>query len=168
MVTRTLRRLYRRWLHIAFIGLVAANLIVDGLLMPPSARSIRLHDSGSLTHLVHTEQSFLDRHYGIYLELGDAMAGGTLVVPGKGLIDPHSARGLADVTVVERDYDPMEIVSDVVPDGPPLGVVEVGDAVVSYWILPAEGDPRWWIARNPEGLVLVPESRAQLPSQPGS
>lgn len=164
MTANTTRQFYCRWLPIVLVATSLANLVLNEFL-PVTSKSYRFHESGSLTHLVHTEQSFLDLHYGIYPEMGGVMGEATLVVPGGPEIDGHSARGLAGVMVVEREYDASDVPERAMPAGPPIGPIQVGDDLLEYWILPGEGDQRWWLGRIPEGMVLIPESVAPVPGR---
>ena len=157
-----LRRAYTRWLPLALGLTVAANLVVTSFL-PRPARSIRRHADGSLTHLVHTDQSTVDRRYGLYLELGDAADGDVLLVPLDSLIVSDIAEGLAGVTVEERDYDAGTLPVEAEPAGPPLGVFTTERGDLPYWILPDNEADRWWLAQTSEGIVVVPESVAPLP-----
>lgn len=156
-----LRSLYRRWLPLVLGLTVAANLVLERAL-PISARSIRFHDQGSLTHLVQTEQSTVARRFGLYLEMGDVAGGGTLILPPGSPLAADVAQGLSGVTVLVEDYDPQALPEELYPQGPPLGPFATPEGDVSYWILPG-ADIRWWVALIPEGIVLVPESLQPLP-----
>lgn len=157
-----LRRFYRRWLPAALVVTALANLVANEFL-PDSAQSFRLHQSGSLTHLVHTEQATVDRRYGIYMEMGDAMAGGVLFVPSASEVDPDLAKAFSDVRLKEREYDSRDVPADLLPEGEPLGVFQAGDDRLPYWILTDGGDTTWWLGRSPRGLVIIPESVAPVP-----
>lgn len=159
-----IRRLYLSWLPLA-LGLVAAGNLILSAFLPRSAQPVRLHDDGSLTHLVHSEQRSVDRRYGIYLELGDAMAGQVLYVPEDSMLEADIAQGLSDVTIIERAYDPTNVPLDVVPEGEPLGLFQTNAGELPYWIVPDGGDARWWLARSSEGILIISESVAPVPGE---
>lgn len=153
--------MYRRWLPVALAVTALANVAASPFL-PVSALPVRPHSSGSLTHLVHTEQRTVDLRYGIYMELGDVLAGETLYVPEDSPLSADLARGLANVILEELDYDPTDL-TGAVPEGEPLGSFQAEDERIPYWILRNGGDTRWWLGRTVEGLVVVPETVAPLP-----
>lgn len=156
-----LRRIYRRWLAPLLVATALANLVAAAF-VPTASQSVRRHESGSLTHLVHKEQRSVDRRYGIYIELGDALAGGTLVVyPGVEL-SADLARGLAGVEFEELDYDPT-VQPGFVPESEPLGSFEAGDVLIDYWIVPDGKSNRWWLGTVPGGVVVLPETTAPVP-----
>lgn len=157
-----LRSLYRRWLPFALGLTVAANLVLEQDL-PISARSIRFHHDGSLTHLVHNDQLTVARWFGLYMEIGDAAAGGTLIVPRISPLSADIAEGLSGVTVVVEDYDPRALPAEALPREPPIGTFATPEGDVPYWVLPGAHD-RWWLGFTPEGIVVVPES---LHARPG-
>jgi len=160
--THALRQFYRLWLPAALVLAILGNLVASGFL-PASAQAFRRHDSGSLTHLVHTEQRSVNLRYGIYMELADALAGGVLFVPEGSALNADLARGLSNVTVKERDYDPGDLSADLVPADEPLGRFEADDEELPYWFLSGDNDLRWWLGHTPEGLVIIPESVAPVP-----
>lgn len=164
MTVDTWRRLYRCWLPVALAVTAVANLVVDGFL-PPTSRMLQAHDSGSLTHLVHTDQRTVDRRYGFYMELGDAMSGKTLVVPQNvDDVDLVLARGLSDVEVERGSYDLSDVPNRIVPDHEPLGLHQADDEEpLAYWILRSDDAERWWLGRIEEGLVVIPESLESVP-----
>lgn len=163
MSPETLRELYRRWLPLALIVAAAANLVVNER-MSTLSQPLLLRDSSSLTHLVHSEQSFLDGRYGMYMELADVMAGATLYVPVDSPVSPHLARGLSDVSVVERDYDAEVLHGDLVSEAqPPIGEFRAGERDLPFWILSDDDDSRWWLAHTSEGLVIAPASVSPVP-----
>lgn len=155
-----LRLFYIRWLPIA-LGLTALSNLAAMFFLPQSAQPIRLHESGSLTHLVHTEQPSVDRRFAFYLELDDATDGGVLVVPVGSFVIPELAEGFADFEVVERQYDPTAA-SGAITEPPSLGTVETDDGDLPYSIIPGEANT-WWLARTDDGIVIVPASVAPVP-----
>jgi hypothetical protein len=143
--------------------LVATALVNLALtfFLPLSSQPLRPHAEGSLTHLVHTEQPSVNRRFAFYLELDDATDGGVLIVPVGSFVDSALVRGLADLEVEERDYDPTLVAGSVaVP--PSLGVVETDDGDLAYTIV-AGDDDTWWLALTDGGIVIVPESFAPVP-----
>ena len=153
-----LRRFYIRWLALG-LGLTAmANLAVS-FFLPPGARAIRPHAEGSLTHIAHTEQDTVDQRFAFYLELDDATNPGVLVVPVGSFVIPELADGFANLEVIERDYDPTELVLDGPQVEPTLGFVEVDEdgTLLPYFIVTGDDDT-WWLAETEEGIVVVPES----------
>lgn len=156
-----MRRFYDRWLPAALAITALANLVANTFL-PGSAQPFRPHNSGSLTHLVHTEQRTVDLRYGIYMELGDALSGGTLFVPEESPLSADLARGLANVTIEEMDYEPTDL-SAVPPRGDPLGSLQDGEDRIDYWIISNGTDAAWWLGQNSEGIVIVSKSVAPVP-----
>ncbi len=156
-----MRQIYRRWLPAALAVTALANVAATPFL-PSSAKPFRPHSSGSLTHLVHTEQRTVDLRYGIYMELGDVLAGETLYVPEESPLSADLAAGLANVTIEELDYDRADL-SDVPPRGQPRGSFQSGDERIDYWIVPNGTDAAWWLGQNSEGIVIVSESVAPVP-----
>ncbi|MGH8915684.1 MAG: hypothetical protein ACRDZM_14360 [Acidimicrobiia bacterium] len=154
------RRLYAKWLPLAFFMAAAANLVLT-LFLPPSAWPIRPHEDGSLTFLVHDEQPSVNRRYGFYMELDDATAGGVLVVPSDSFVQPELAEGFADFEVVEDDFDPS-LLPEELNDQPQLGIVETDDGDLPFFIVPGDGD-LWWLAVTDEGVFVVPDSVAAVP-----
>lgn len=161
MSSQRLRPLYRRWLPAVLALAAVANLVVDQFL-PSHAQTFRRHHNGTLTHLVHTEQNTLDLRYGIYMELADVLGGDTLVVPEGSPLSDDLARGLANITLEERAYDPTAL-SGVVPEGEPLGSFRADEETISYWVLSNGGGDRWWLGASPEGIVIVPDTVAPVP-----
>lgn len=161
MFIHALRRVYRRWLPAALALAAAANLVANGFL-PNASQTFRRHDSGSLTHLVHTEQRSVDLRYGIYMELADALSGQTLHVPEESPLNADLARGLANVTLETSDYDSADL-SGVPLRGEPLGSFQDGDERTDYWILSDGRETRWWLGQTSEGIVIVPETVAPVP-----
>jgi hypothetical protein len=159
--THALRRIYQRWLPAALAVTALANVVANESL-PKESQTLRRHDSGALTHLVHTEQRTVDLRYGIYMELADALSGQTLYVPEESPLSADLARGLANVTLEARDYDPANL-SGVPARGEPLGSFQDGDDRIDYWILSDGRETRWWLGQNSEGIVIVPEIVAPLP-----
>lgn len=158
-----LRRLYVRWLPLALALVAIVNIGINEFL-PASGQALRLHEDGSLTHLVHTEQLTVDRRFGFYLELGEVAAGGTLVVSPEAPVDARLVRGLADVMILEVDYDPHDLPPSVIPSGDPIGPFSTVDGDVPYWIIPGkQTEGVFWLGRTPEGIVVVPVSVAPLP-----
>jgi hypothetical protein len=155
-----LRFLYSRWLPLALAIATLANIVLT-FFLPPSALPIRLHNDGSLTHLVHTEQPSVNRRFGFYLELDDATDGGVLVVPVDSFVDPDLAEGLAGFEVIECDFDPSPIAEKIAGQAP-LGEVETENGNLPYFIIPGQGD-LWWVALTDGGVVVVPESVAPPP-----
>ncbi len=155
-----LRSLYTRWLPLAFVIATLANLVLS-FFLPGSALPIRLHDDGSLTHLVHTEQPSVSRRFAFYLELDDATDGGVLVVPVDSFVDPDLAGGFAAFEVIECDFDPGSITEEIAGQAP-LGEVETENGNLPYVIIPGQGDV-WWVAITDGGVVVVPESVAPSP-----
>jgi len=155
-----LRFLYARWLPLALSLAALANLVLV-FYLPPSALPLLLHNEGSLTHLVHTEQPSVNRRFGFYLELDDATDGGELVVPIDSFVNPDLAEGFADFEVVERDYDPS-LLPDAIAVLAPLGTVETDDGDLPYSIIRGDDD-LWWLALTDDGVVVVPESVAPVP-----
>ncbi|MFP3881972.1 MAG: hypothetical protein ACLFWH_06595 [Actinomycetota bacterium] len=161
MFTHALRRIYRRWLPAVLVVTALANLVANGFL-PRVSQTLRPHGSGSLTHLVHTEQRTVDLRYGIYMELADALSGQTLYVPEESPLSADLARGLANVTLETSDYDAADL-SAVPPRAEPLGSFQDGEERIDYWILPDGGEARWWLAQTSEGIVIVPDTAAPIP-----
>lgn len=158
----TLRRIYRRWLPLVLVLAALANSVANEQLTATS-QTYRRHASGSLTHLVHTEQRSVDLRYGIYMELGDALVGGTLVLPEESALDPHLARGLSGVEVIRLGYDPSHVPDQVMPEGQALGSLRAEGENLPYWVLPGEGVDRWWLGQTPDGIVIVPETVSPVP-----
>ena len=158
------RRLYVRSLPFVLAAGVSVNLILTTALRE-GHMPIRLHNEGSLTHLVRVEQRATDWRYGFYLELGDVAAGQLLRVPeGSHPIVAWMTRGLSQVELQVSDYDPSALPPEAVPQGPPLGELETqSDALIPYWILAGHG-PRW-MGYHQDGIVIVPESIARLPGR---
>lgn len=161
MFTDSLRRIYRRWLPAALAVTALANLVANEFL-PNVSQTFRRHDSGSLTHLVHTEQRSVDLRYGIYMELADALSGQTLYVPEESPLSANLARGLANVTLKTTDYDSADL-TGVPSRSEALGSFQDGDERVDYWILSDGKEARWWLGQTSEGLVIVPEIIAPIP-----
>lgn len=159
MSVSALRRFYQRWLPLALALTAVASLFADEL---TGSRAFNRHHSGSLTHLVHTEQPTVDRRYGIYMEMADALGGSTLVVPEDSALSGDLARGLANVELEERDYDATDV-SGVVLEGEPLGSFQAGDERVPYWIVSDGEGTRWWLGQTSEGIVIVPDTVAPRP-----
>lgn len=158
-----LRPLYRRWLPVALAVTAAANLVAH-VFVPLTAQPLRLHDEGSLTYLVHTEQRVVDLRYGFYEELADVMAGQTLLVPEGSPVDMDLASGLSGVTVVIGDFDPAApSVAELIDNEEPIGLLQVGEGEVPYWILAGADDQLWWLALAGGGIVVVPESVEPVP-----
>lgn len=155
-----LRFLYSRWLTLAIAIATLANVVLT-FFLPRASLPIRLHNDGSLTHLVHTEQPSVNRRFGFYLELDDATDGGVLVVPIDSFVDPSLAEGFAAFEVIECDFDPGAIAEDVAGQAP-LGEVETENGNLPYFIIPGQGD-LWWVALTNRGVVVVPESVAPPP-----
>lgn len=163
MVTMSAResrphRWYARLLPIVLATLGVFNLSTC-VALEPRYQPIRVHDDSSMTHLVHVEQTATDRRYRFYYELGDVAAGQTL----QALETPIVAwmtRGLSEVELVVADYDPT-LPPQAVPEGEPLGVMENEHGVFPYWILPGEGSR--WMGHYQDGIVIVPESVADVP-----
>lgn len=161
---RGLRRLYVRSLPFILAAVVSVNLILTTALREGQL-PIRLHNEGSLTHLVRVEQRATDWRYGFYLELGDVAAGQPLRVPeGSHPIVAWMTRGLSHVELQVSDYDPSALPPEAVPQGPPIGELETPDDVlIPYWILPGAG-PRW-MGYHQNGIVIVPDSVALTPGE---
>jgi hypothetical protein len=158
-----LQLFYVRWLALA-LGLTAlANLVIT-FFVPLGAQSIRFHEDGSLTHLVHVEQDSVDYRFAFYLELDDATDGGTLIVPVGSFVIPELAEGFADFDVVERDYDVTDPLPDDLDSGPTLGLVETDEegSLLPYSIVTGDGDV-WWIAQTADGILVIPASAAPPP-----
>jgi hypothetical protein len=156
-----LRRLYVRSLPLVLASVAVINLSISTWIQPRGA-PIRLHDEGSLTHLVHFEQRTTHRRYGFYMELGDVAAGQVLRVPEGAPIEVWMTSGLSGVELQVSEYDPSALPPEAIPHGEPLGVLSTrrnGD--FPYWILP--GDGPWWMGYHQDGIVIVPHSVAQPP-----
>jgi hypothetical protein len=156
-----LRRIYRRWLPAALAVIALANLVANESL-PKESQTFRRHDSGTLTHLVHTEQRTVDLRFGIYMELADALSGQTLYVPEESPLSADLALGLADVTLKTSDYDPADL-SGVPARGEPLGSFQDGDERPDYWILSDGIEAGWWLGQDTDGIVIVSETIAPIP-----
>lgn len=161
MFIHSLRRIYRRWLPAALAVTALANLVANEYL-PNASQMLRRHDSGSLTHLVHTEQRSVDLRFGIYMELADALSGQTLHMPEDSPLSPDLARGLANVTIETSGYDPADL-SGVPARGEPIGSFQDGDEQFDYWILSDGTATRWWLGQDSDGIVIVPETVAPIP-----
>jgi hypothetical protein len=155
-----LRFLYSRWLPLALAIATLANIVLT-FFLPGSALPIRLHDDGSLTHLVHTEQPSVNRRFSFYLELDDATDGGVLVVPFDSFVDPDLADGFAAFEVIECDGDAGRIAGEITGQDP-LGEVETETGNLPYFIIPGQSD-LWWVAITDGSVVVVPESVAPPP-----
>jgi len=154
------RRLYVRALPIVLAVVASVNLMISTWL-ETQGTPIRLHDDGSLTHLVHLEQRTTDRRYGFYLELGDVAAGEYLRGPEGSPIVAWMTRGLSSVEFQVTDYDASALPPEAVPRDEPIGVMATPDGEFPYWILPGDG-PRW-MAYHKDGIVIVPDSVAPMP-----
>jgi hypothetical protein len=155
---------YSTWLPPTLILAAVLNIGLTVGWLPHEAWPIRLHENGSLTHLVHTDQPSVDLRYGFYLELADATEGGTLVVPTDSFVVPELAEGFADLAVVEADYDPATPLPDGFDKGEPRGEVAVGEGEIPYWIVGGEGDV-WWLVHSDGGVVVVPASVVAVPGE---
>jgi hypothetical protein len=156
------RRLYARWLPLAFALAAAADLVLT-FFLPRSAQPIRPHQDGSLTYLVHEEQPSVNRRYGFYMELDDATDGGVLVVPADSFVDPDLAEGFARFEVVEGDFGPIMLPEEI-SGQPQLGTVETDEGDLPFFIVPGDGD-LWWLAVTDEGVFVVPDSVAPVPEE---
>jgi hypothetical protein len=155
-----LRAFYGRWLPWGLAVVAAVNLVLT-FLAPASSRPIRLHESGSLTSLVHAEQRSVDHRYGFYLELDDATTGGVLVAPPGSFPNPELVQGLAGMDLVETDYDPTAISTTIQP-GPALGEIETDQGDIPYSIVEGGGET-WWLAFRDGEWIVVPTEAQPVP-----
>ena len=156
---------YRRWLPTILIGSALVNAALTSLL-PAGSLPIRSHPDPSLTYLVRTEGISLDKRFSLYMHLGDAARGGTLIVPLGAVVSGELVEGLAGMDMVERDFDARSWPPEVATSGPPLGLYETAIGDLPYWILPGDGE-LWWLGQTDQVLVVVSDSVAPVPgSQP--
>jgi hypothetical protein len=149
-----MRRFYSWFLPTVLISVTVANVAVTTTIQSVANQPIRTHSDPSLTYLSHVEQGTVDRRYSFFMELGDVAAGDTLMVHENSGIELHSAESLSRVIVRQADYDPAAVFAAAGDLGEPLGVLEVGDTDLPYWIIPGEGH-RWWLGRTERGIVVL-------------
>lgn len=149
------------WLPFALVLTAVINLAPTPL-MPRGAVPIVAHEDGSLTYLVHVEQTSVDRRFGFYLELDDATDGGLLIVPPDSFVVPELAEGFADFEVTERNYDVSASLPTEVDDIEAVGLVETDEGDLTYSIVSGAGDV-WWLAHREGGVVVVSESVVPVP-----
>lgn len=127
-------------------------------------RPVWRHPAGDLATIIQTDDDATAWRYGIYAELGRHGRGGTIVVPTGSWFDSYTARNLAGVAVIERDFDP----SVTLPAGlRPLGELELveGDdrPIFVYWRIPGPPAYLFWLGETAGGFVLVPDSVLPVP-----
>jgi len=154
-----MRSLYVRYVP-WILTLTAVGNLVGHKLLPLSARPVRYHVTGDLTHLVHTEQSTVDVRYGFYLELGDLASGGVLTVPDDSWVDEDLSRGLSNVRLKVRSYDPAVTL---IPVSLPQGAVETPEGNIEYWMVNGPETSSFWLGRNHEGWLVIPSTVLPIP-----
>jgi hypothetical protein len=157
---RTVWRDHHRQALVPILLVVAAlNLAVTPFL-PEHAQPVKWHAEPDLGRLVFEERPSVALRFGVYERLREVASGGTLIVPTDGVLDPHVARGLANVTVDVADYD-AQIDTDDLPVAS-RGLYDGTGQSLEYLVLQGSGDV-WWEGSDAGRIVLVPASLIPVP-----